>query len=58
MTLIFIFLELNRGLKVHDFMFMDDFVMFRCTIECRDHLGNMVHHLGPSTKRWIMNRVN
>ena len=42
LTLILTFLELDYGFKVHDLMFMDDFMMFRCTLECWNQLENIV----------------
>ena len=38
-------------------MFMDDFMMLRCTLECWNQLRKLVHHLGTSTKKWGMNGV-
>ena len=42
LTLILIFLALDYGFKVHDIIFMDDFMMFRRTLECQNKLGNVV----------------
>ena len=39
--MILTFLELYYGLKVHDLMFMDDFMMFRHTLECWNQLTNV-----------------
>ena len=49
--MILTFLELNYGFKDHDLMFMDDFMMFRCTLECWNQLGMKGTSLRNSYKK-------
>ena len=58
LTLIVTLLELDYGLKVHDLMFMDDFMMFRCTVECWNKLRNMGISLRNQYEKMGINGVS
>ena len=46
--MILTFLELDNVFKIHDLMFMDNFIIFRCTVECWDQLRD----IGTSLKNY------
>ena len=41
MTFVLASYELNYEFKDNDLMFMDDFMSFRCTLECWNELGEI-----------------